>query len=56
MDAETDSYYTEARGSRESVDVRYISASRGKGLFAAKPFVKGESIFIERPYVAMQWR
>ncbi|KAK1789306.1 hypothetical protein P4O66_015234 [Electrophorus voltai] len=38
-----------------SVEVRFIDKVKGKGLFAKKPFKKGEAIFTERPLVSAQF-
>uniref|UniRef100_A0A9J7ZMK4 Protein-lysine N-trimethyltransferase SMYD5 n=1 Tax=Cyprinus carpio carpio TaxID=630221 RepID=A0A9J7ZMK4_CYPCA len=37
------------------VEVRFIDNVKGKGLFAKKPFKKGDTIFIERPLVSSQF-
>ncbi|KAI5626812.1 SET and MYND domain-containing protein 5 [Silurus asotus] len=37
------------------VEVRFIDNVKGKGLFAKRPFKKGEAIFIERPIVSAQF-
>ncbi|XP_076861994.1 protein-lysine N-trimethyltransferase SMYD5 [Brachyhypopomus gauderio] len=37
------------------VEVRFIDKVKGKGLFAKKPFKKGEAIFTERPLVSAQF-
>ncbi|XP_054584475.1 histone-lysine N-trimethyltransferase SMYD5 isoform X2 [Eptesicus fuscus] len=40
---------------RVSVEVRFVSSSKGKGLFATQLIRKGETIFVERPLVAAQF-
>ncbi|GAA6093619.1 histone-lysine N-trimethyltransferase SMYD5 isoform X1 [Tachysurus ichikawai] len=37
------------------VEVRFIDNVKGKGLFAKRPFKKGETIFTERPLVSAQF-
>uniref|UniRef100_W5KWC2 Protein-lysine N-trimethyltransferase SMYD5 n=1 Tax=Astyanax mexicanus TaxID=7994 RepID=W5KWC2_ASTMX len=37
------------------VEVRFIDNVKGKGLFAKKPFKKGDTIFIEQPLVCAQF-
>ena len=34
--------------------VRYVNEQRGKVVFASRGVVKGEILFTEKPYVAMQ--
>ncbi|XP_014968134.1 protein-lysine N-trimethyltransferase SMYD5 isoform X2 [Macaca fascicularis] len=40
---------------RVSVEVRFVSSAKGKGLFATQLIRKGETIFVERPLVAAQF-
>ncbi|XP_062857055.1 histone-lysine N-trimethyltransferase SMYD5 [Trichomycterus rosablanca] len=39
----------------KSIEVRFIDNVKGRGLFAKKPFKKGETILIERPLVSSQF-
>jgi hypothetical protein len=47
-------YFTTVCGDDRGVMVRQIGGPKGKGLFATRPFRKGDTLFVERPYVAMQ--
>ncbi|RXN35175.1 SET and MYND domain-containing 5 [Labeo rohita] len=38
-----------------NVEVRFIDNVKGKGLFAKRPFKKGDTIFIEQPLVSSQF-
>jgi hypothetical protein len=53
MSSQEEAYYAAVCAERD-VMVRQLGADKGKALFATKSFRKGDTIFTERPYVAMQ--
>uniref|UniRef100_A0A8C8RDN3 Protein-lysine N-trimethyltransferase SMYD5 n=1 Tax=Pelusios castaneus TaxID=367368 RepID=A0A8C8RDN3_9SAUR len=54
--ADTFSFCVEPAGrARAAVEVRFVSSSKGKGLFATGHIHKGETIFSEKPVVSSQF-